>query len=157
MQSITHDSELTTQYIAAEAFPNAERLIATRDENGHLLLFSLGTDKKFYVSKIADSGQRMLLDLGAMLRLPESYVGHALSVAQSPTSATLYIIVAIAHSDVPEQSQVHLLNPFDPAERDLGSRMTQLQDLIVTESSPKYSRVYSINTVCHTLGTMGHG
>lgn len=151
-QSISHDSELMTQYVAAKGFPDSSRPIAARDEYGRLLLFTFGTDSKFYVSKVDDgSGQRMLLNLGDMLDLKEDYVGHAMSVTQNPVSDKLYIVLAIARLGADTQSHLYLLRPFHPSEKDLGSHTTHLNDLIIPEHNEKFSRVHSIHMVCEFL------
>lgn len=80
MDSLHHDSEWMTQQIAAQAVPQARHFVAVHDENGQLILFSLGTDSKLYVSSLDASGNRVVLDLGAMLGFEETYAGHAFGV-----------------------------------------------------------------------------
>ncbi|PKY06356.1 hypothetical protein P168DRAFT_325235 [Aspergillus campestris IBT 28561] len=144
MESISHDSELMTQYVAAKPFNNSNRFIAVRDEANRLMLFSIGTDSEIWVSKIGSSGQRELHNFGIMLGFG-TYKAQALDVAQDPSSGVLYIALATERNA--SESTVSLLRPFHPKDRDLSSAATKLGDLIMTENSPAYNRVYSISMV----------
>jgi hypothetical protein len=145
METVHHDSELMTQYVAAIAVPNSQRFVAVRDEKGYLVLFSLGTDLKIYVSKLDVSGHRVVRDFGLMLGLPSTYEAQAFDVAQD-TSSTLYIAVATARGSNKDQSDLHLLRPFKPSEADLASQSTNLKEFIMSETGggSKPSRVFSI-------------
>lgn len=133
METIVHDSELLTHHVAAVAVPDSRRFIAVRDENGLLMLFSIGTDEKIHVSKITPSGQRLVLEFGLMLGLDDQYCAHAVDVVQDAASSMLYIAVATSLPAGPG-SEVHILPPFTPREADLGSPSTRLTGFLIPET-----------------------
>ncbi|PGH11686.1 hypothetical protein AJ79_04709 [Helicocarpus griseus UAMH5409] len=155
MVGITHDSELMMQHIAAVAVPNSSIFFTVRDENGRPEVFSMGTDKKFYVFKENVEGKYELIDLGSLLKLEGSYVAHALSVTQDQKSS-LSIILAIenktAKATDPNRlpSDVLVLKPFQSSAYDLGNPDSDLRGLIVPQKgeSPgvQVSQFYSAGT-----------
>ncbi|KAI9930163.1 hypothetical protein MW887_011973 [Aspergillus wentii] len=142
METIQHDSELMTQYVAAVSVPNARRFVAVHDKNGQLMLFSLGTDSKLYVSSLDQSGNRVVRDLGLMLGFASSYTGHAFDVVQDAESK-LYVAVAIAGSNA-SRSLLYLLRPFEPREVDLSSSSFNLKPFIMAGSGGDNPRVFEI-------------
>ncbi|KAI1169625.1 hypothetical protein F4777DRAFT_201781 [Nemania sp. FL0916] len=144
MESIHHDSEWMAQYVAAVAVPNSQRFVCVRDKNGNMMLFSLGTDSKLYVSCLDESGTRVLRDLGQLLNLPSSYAAHAFDVVQDAASK-LYITAAIAKPSDPSKSTLYLLRPLDVLKTNLFDSTLDLQPLIMDGSgseSPKVMQIF---------------
>ena len=50
------------------------------------MIFSIGTDKTFYIFKEDAEGHYSLSDFGSLLNFTEDYVAHALSVTQDAES-----------------------------------------------------------------------
>lgn len=154
MNSVAHDSELLTHHVAAVAVPGSMRFIAVRDENNLLMIFSIGTDSKIYVSKINQSGQRIVCDFGQMLGLSDKYRGHAIDVTQDPASSTLFIAVATSLLSG-DGSAMYILRPFRPSEADLGSPITRLTDFIIPESGGRVNpRIFSIYMASKVMSKM---
>lgn len=149
MDSLVYDSELLMQHVAAVPVPNSKQFVAVKDENGRLMIFSIGTDSKLYVSKIDRSGHRNVLDVGKMLEYSADYQAQAFNVVQDPQS-NLYVALATARQGHADQSLVSLLAPFKPSEYDLGSPSTKLKPLVMEEKRASYSRIYSIYMVNST-------
>lgn len=156
MNSITHDSELLSQRMAAVAVPDSSTFFTVRDENDEPLVFSLGTDKKFYMIKKNDLGQDIVRDFGSLLHFDEDYVGHAVIVSQD-SDDKLYIVVAVesdkeAKNDADQKaSDVGVLKPFRPVDRDLNST-SDLRDLIIPQSGGvSNQRICSFFTVSKTF------
>lgn len=143
METIQHDSELMTQYVAAVSVPNSRHFVAVHDKNGQLMLFSLGTDSKLYVSSLDKSGNRVVRDLGLMLGFASSYTGHAFDVVQDAASK-LYVAVAIAHDSNASRSLLYLLRPFEPREVDLSSSSVDLKSFVMAGSGEDNPRVFDI-------------
>lgn len=146
METLQHDSEWMTQYIAAQAVPSSRNFAAVHDKNGQLMLFSLGTDSKLYVSSLDASGSRVVLDLGDMLGFASTYTGHAFGIMQD-RSTKLYLVVAIASDSASSKSSVYLLRPFEPGDVDFSSASTNLRPYIMPGSSIGGSRIFEIYMV----------
>jgi hypothetical protein len=140
MLSTTTDSELMVQHVAAVAVPNCSTFFTVADENGLPMVFSIGTDQKFYIIKEDIQGAHILSDFGSLLDLPEGYVAHALSVTQDADS-NIYIVLAIEDSDSTTNSDpdripstINVLKPFKPGDIDLGSPNTGLCQLLLKQT-----------------------
>lgn len=144
MESLHHDSEWMTQQIAAQAVPQSRHFVAVHDENGQQILFSLGTDSKLYVSSLDASGNRVVLDLGAMLGFEETYAGHAFGVVQGKASK-LYVTVAMASDSNDVKSSLYLLKPFAPGDVDLSSASTNLEPYIMAIRNPYGNSLSTLN------------
>ncbi|EFY95145.2 hypothetical protein X797_010128 [Metarhizium robertsii] len=143
MESVHHDSEKMSQYIAAVAVPNSRRFVSVHDNNGQLMLFSLGTDSKLYVSALDPSGNRVIRDLGNSLGFPSAYVAHAFDVVQDAKSK-LYISVAIEKSSDPSKSLLYLLQPLGAINMDFSSPDLNLESLIMDGSVSESAKVIQI-------------
>ena len=135
MLSITQDSELMVQHVAAVAAPNSSIFYTVSDEDDHPIVFSVGTDNKFYMMKEDLEGHYQLSDFGSLLGFAEDYVAHALSVMQDAQSH-IYVVLAIEAKSVSgsgdrKPSEITVLKPFKAAEHDLSSPSSDLQQLIL--------------------------
>ncbi|RHZ58240.1 uncharacterized protein CDV56_106126 [Aspergillus thermomutatus] len=139
MFSVNHDFELMVQHVAAVAVPKSSLFFTVADEQGNPAVFSLGTDKKFYVVQNDAYGQKQLNDLGGLLRLDASYVGHALSVSQGP-GMNLFLVLAIQSTENEDASEIIVLKPFQPSEYDLSSSGSDLSGLIIPQTGQSYNQ-----------------
>lgn len=147
MASLSYDSELMTQQVAAIAVPNSSRFVTVKDEIGNPMVFSLGTDQKIYLVKTNKAGKRVLIDFGTLLRLVDSYKVYAFDVAQNVDS-TLYIILAT--EDPTSGSDLIVLSPFKPVDYDLSEYSTDLRVLKMPQKgTPTKTAVKAIYMVCH--------
>ncbi|KZF24922.1 hypothetical protein L228DRAFT_58472 [Xylona heveae TC161] len=158
MYSVTHDSELMVQQVAAVAVPNSSFFSTVSDENGHPMVFSIGNDKKFYIFKEATEGHYLLSDFGLLLGFNENYIAHALSVSQD-ASLNLFVILAIedsnaSSSDDRKPSLPYVLKPFSPANYDLlDPANSDLRQLILPQKGDDSGlRISTIFTIGSTGG-----
>ncbi|KAF8243633.1 hypothetical protein K440DRAFT_561049 [Wilcoxina mikolae CBS 423.85] len=152
MEYISHDSELMNQHVAAVAVPNSSHFIAVSDEHGRAMIFSLGTDKKFYVLKQNEADQREVTDVGKLLRLDLDYTASAFAVSQDVTTADIYVVFAVDKEDSDGESQLIVLRGFRSKEYDLSKLSTDLRVLQIpqqsSDSTPrKISDIYMNNSV----------
>jgi hypothetical protein len=146
MQSISHDSEWMKQYIAAVSIPNSHRFVCVHDANGAMMLFSLGTNDKLYVSAIDPAGSRVVQDLGQQVGFPSSYKASAFDVVQD-VGSKLYIAMAIQKPSDASKSYLYLLRPIDVKNVDFSSRALNLQPYVMNgsgEDSPKVMKIFMV-------------
>lgn len=136
---VNHDSELMVQHVAAVAVPNSSLFFTVADKQGNPVVFSLGTDEKFYVIQNDAHGQKQLNDLGILLRLDASYVGHALSISQGP-EMNLFLVLAIQSMENEGASEIIVLKPFQLSEYDLSSSGSDLSGLIIPQTGHSYNQ-----------------
>lgn len=106
MVVVTYDTELMTQQVAAVETPNATKFIAVNDENGSIMIFSIGSDGVFYLTKETSVGSRNIVNLSRALNIVGAKIS-AFDVAQNVKDTTLYIVVA-------STSGLIVLKPFKP-------------------------------------------
>ena len=147
MASLTYDSELMVQQVAAVAVPNSHNFVSTNDENGKLMIFSLGTDGVFYLCKEDHTGSRVVVNLSSALRVAPAQV-KAFDVVQNPTDLTLYITVASVRPGT-AQTDLLLLKPFKPTNVDLASPTLDLSGYIMPRTGAgqtSISAIYMVST-----------
>lgn len=138
MLTTTYDSELMVQQVAAVAVPSCSSFFTVADENCLPMVFSVGTDQKFYLIKEDVEGAHSLSDFGSLLRLAEDYVAHSLSVTQDADS-NIFIVLAIEDKSATDAdpnrmpSIVKVFRPFKPEDYDLASPSTDLSSLILPQ------------------------
>jgi hypothetical protein len=134
MATISFDAELMTQQVAAVAVPESNDFYTAWDENGALMIFSLGTNGVFYVFKEDDNGARIMVDLGAALKISPSKV-VAFDVTQNPVDSTLYIAAAAlppaSDNLTAAQNELYVLKPFPPSMIDVANPDLDLSGLIM--------------------------
>ena len=156
MLSITQDSELMVQHVAAVAVPNSSVFFTVSDKDDHPMVFSVGTDNRFYIFQQDPEGHYPLSDFGSLLGFAEDYVAHALSVTQDAES-NLYVVLAIEDNSVSDSedrkpSKIIVLKPFKPAEHDLSSSSSDLRQLIISRTGENAGlHVSSIFMVSQTI------
>lgn len=139
MEYVTHDSELMMQHVAAAPVPNCSRFVVVSDEYGRAMIFSLGTDKKHYVLKLNEAGEREVVDIGKLLRLDLDYTASAFAVSQDVATADIYVVFAVDKNDSDGESQLIVLRGFQSKEYDLAKPSTDLRVLQVPQHvSPDY-------------------
>lgn len=154
MDKITHDTELMTQYVAAQGISTTSRLIALHDENNEPMILTLGTlwkDKsaklnRFYLLKKDAKGLYQKLDLGLQLGLEKTYDGEAIAAIQEPSSNKIYLAMGVTKGS--DQGRIILLEPLSA--RDLVSSSLPKR-IIPSSSSGTLSPVVGIYMVCKHL------
>jgi hypothetical protein len=142
------------QQIAAVAVPNSSLFHTVADENGRPMVFSVGTDKKFYVLKEDIEGHCLISDLESMLRLPAAYAAQVLSVTQDRASN---IFVALAIEDQGSSAErkpsiIYILQPFKPQDQNLSDATANLSSLIIPQKGANTGlQVSSIFTVSYLM------
>lgn len=107
MASISFGSEFMTQQVAAVAVPNSSNFAAVNDENGRIMILSVGTDGFFYLIMEDRYGSRIIVNLSKALNIEGEKIA-AYDVTQNISDSTLYIVVASA-------SGLIVLKPFKPS------------------------------------------
>lgn len=138
MASISFDSELMTQQVAAVAIPNSKDFVAVHDENGRIMIFSVGTDGVFYLTKEDRYGSRIIINLSKALNIVGVKIA-AYDVTQNIKTSTLYIVAATA-------SGLLILKPFKPSDIYLADNNLNLTPLIIS-GGPKVTTVQEIYMV----------
>ena len=137
MATAPFDAELMTQQVAAVAVPQSHAFSTVRDENGALMMFSLGTNGVFYVFKDDANGARVMVDLGAALGLPSGSSVTAFDITQSPTDSTLYLAVAAktpsaqARAGAAPQTDLLVLKPIATSVIDVTQPALNLKPYVI--------------------------
>ncbi|KAL8689150.1 MAG: hypothetical protein Q9218_005112 [Villophora microphyllina] len=142
MASLTYDSELMNQQVAAIAVPNSHNFVSTNDENGKLMIFSVGTDGVFYLCKEDHTGSRVMINLSSALRVAPSQV-KAFDVVQNPSNSTLYIAIASMRPGT-AQTDLLVLKPFKPTDVDLASPSLDLSGYIMPRTGAGQTSISAI-------------
>lgn len=143
MASISYDAELMTQQVAAVAIPNSNNFVAALDENGRIMIFSVGTDGVFYLTKEDRYGSRIIINLSKALGIVGGKIA-AFDVMQNIKDSTLYIVVATA-------SGLIVLRPFKPSNVYLADHNLNLTPFIMS-GGPRVTTVQGIYMV-NSIGT----
>jgi hypothetical protein len=155
MASATFDSELMTQQVAAVAVPNTHAFVTVRDENGALMIFSLGSNGVFYVFKEDTSGARIMIDFGAALKIAPATV-TAFDVTQNPVDSSLYIAAASIAPSSDElgapKTDLLILKPFSPSDVNVADPKLDLSHLIMPRTGAGETSISSIYMVCNHFG-----
>ncbi|KAL8710271.1 MAG: hypothetical protein Q9225_007311 [Loekoesia sp. 1 TL-2023] len=139
MATITYDAELMTQQVAAIAVPNSKKFVCANDENGKIMIFSLGTDAVFYLCKEDATGSRRMINLNAALKRNEAKV-TAFDVVQNVSDLTLYIVAALETSTsglgapLATQTDLLVLKPFKPEDVDMSTLEVDLSGYIMNRA-----------------------
>ncbi|KAL5589354.1 hypothetical protein FOVSG1_011221 [Fusarium oxysporum f. sp. vasinfectum] len=112
MTSITVESELMTQTVAAQPINNASDFFVVKDAGNHPMLFSRGDQGELYLTLQGKSGINQLVNLGAKFNIPSSSTIAALSVKQS-LSGTTFLIFAERSSQA-KNDKLHVVKGVDP-------------------------------------------
>lgn len=141
MASISFDSELMTQQVAAVAIPNSKNFVAVHDENGKIMIFSVGTDGVFYLTKEDRYGSRIIINLSRALNIAGVKIA-AFDVTQNIKDSTLYIVVATA-------SGLVVLKPFKPSNVYLADHNLNLTPFIMSggPSVTTVQGIYMVNPI----------
>jgi hypothetical protein len=147
MATAPYDTELMTQQVAAVAIPNSHSFVTVRDENGSLMVFSLGSNGVFYVFKEDDSGSRVMIDFGAALKIAPATV-TAFDITQSTKNSLLYVTAASVTpaSELLGAAKTDLLvlKPFQPSDIDVSDPNLDLSGLIMPRTGAGNTSIASI-------------
>ena len=161
MATAPFDAELMTEQVAAVAVPQSHAFSTVRDENGALMMFSLGTNGVFYAFKDDANGARVMVDLGAALGLPSGSV-TAFDVTQNPADSTLYIVVAAktlsteARAGAAPQTDLLVLKPIAPSVIDVTQPALNLKSYVIPNAGGGPTSISGIFLVSHCLFPLGH-
>lgn len=139
MASISFDSELMTQQVAGVAIPTSTNFVAVNDENGRAMIFSIGDDGVFYLTKEDETGSRIIVNLSNALKIVGVTIA-AFDVAQNISDSTLYVVVA-------SKSDLIVLKPFKPSTVYLANPNLDLTPFIMS-GGPAVTTVQGIYMVC---------
>jgi hypothetical protein len=128
MATLSSDSDLMTQYVAAVAVPPSSYFVAVQDGHGNPMIFSLGTDKRFHLIVDDAVGNHVLVDFAASLGYSEEI--HSFYVQQD-ASGLLYIVFAAGNST--NHSDLVAMQPFNPVDYDLSH--AHLDALVIPHES----------------------
>ncbi len=162
MATAPFDSELMTQQVAAVAVPQSHAFSTVRDENGALMMFSLGTNGVLYVFKDDVNGARVMVDLGAALGLPSGSSVTAFDVTQNPADSTLYLVVA-AKTPSPQagvgaapQTDLLVLKPIAPSVIDITQPALNLGSYVIPNVGGGPTSISGIFLVSQCVFLLGH-
>ena len=113
MASVTVDSELMTQHVAAVPVPNSSRSFTVRDEDGAPLLFSLGNNGILFAFKENESGARVRLNLNMAFGIEKKQV-VTFSVVQEMVTDLLYYCLAYLKDAEAGETALAFCRPFSP-------------------------------------------
>ncbi len=162
MATAPFDAELMTQQVAAVAVPQSHAFSTVRDENGALMMFSLGTNGVLYVFKDDVNGARVMVDLGAALGLPSGSSVTAFDVTQNPADSTLYLVVA-AKTPSPQagvgaapQTDLLVLKPIAPSVIDITQPALNLGSYVIPNVGGGPTSISGILLVSQCVFLLGH-
>ncbi len=127
MATAPFDAELMTQQVAATSLPKSDWFSTVRDEHGGLMMFGLSQSGMFYVLKDDANGSRVLVDLGAVLGLPNGSV-TVFATTQHHINSTVYLVAATTTTtaDGGRQTELIVLKPFAPSAIDVNQPTPKL-------------------------------
>ena len=162
MATAPFDAELMTEQVAAVAVPQSHAFSTVRDENGALMMFSLGTNGVFYAFKDDANGARVMVDLGAALGLPSGSSVTAFDVTQNPADSTLYLVVA-AKTPSPQagvgaapQTDLLVLKPIAPSVIDITQPALNLGSYVIPNVGGGPTSISGIFLVSQCVFLLGH-
>lgn len=110
---LSYDAELMRHQAPAIPVSPSRSFSVILDEHHRPIVFSIGTDKKFYLIMSDDKGVNILYDLGG--RLGFSTDAQAFAVTQLP-DLTILVAFAMTHDKNHTEGDLYVLGPLKPAE-----------------------------------------
>ncbi|KAE9371700.1 hypothetical protein N431DRAFT_559154 [Stipitochalara longipes BDJ] len=147
MATITYDAELMIQQVAAVAVPNTHSFVTIRDENGALMVFTVGSNGVFYVFKEDLTGALITINLSATLKIAPAIV-TAFDVTQSPVNNTIYLTAASVRPGAGRFNEpitdLLVLRPFDPSDINVNDSNLDLSHLIMPRTGAGRTSISAI-------------
>lgn len=151
MATVKYDSEAMVSHVAAVPIDPAAHFITVTDHRQQPLVFSIGNDELFYMTKVGESGDHELINLAQKLGFPDTNTRvRAFGISQDQ-DGMLYLTVVTKSGG---STIVNLFQPFDPSKLDEDSIADLGMSHSVTDDETE-GRIVAVKVVSWSVRSTG--